>query len=143
MVLGINYSSAKTIMRTYKEKGRIFKKLTRDRKRCFTRQKWHLRGQGAGSNEPQQKMSQPTRNDTLDLAIDSKFDFGVYHEKIISSFMTRYTRRLKAFEKMSATLALPVPGNFWTLVQERGRTLCAFKSKCLSGSSRSSSKEYT
>ena len=56
--LDINYYSAKTVMQTYKNKGRIKKKLTRDRKRNYKKMINPLENYEGGSNEDKgQKLS--------------------------------------------------------------------------------------
>ncbi|MDR3547106.1 MAG: hypothetical protein P4M11_02310 [Candidatus Pacebacteria bacterium] len=115
--LGINYSSAKTIMRTYKEKGRIHKKLTRDRKRRLSLK---VPTQSTpGSSEAMRPATSITTRSTPSGSVDQageaqgpRFDFAPYPQMIEASFAIRYEAKLENFEKAAATLTLPIPHSF-------------------------------
>lgn len=104
-ILGVNYSSAKTIMRTYKEKGRIYKKLTRDRGK----------GRKARGNLGTDNLALYI-NKTLGSRcnmLQPIFDFSVYREPIATLFTVMCRKYLKMMEEMSNKITLPLPNNFY------------------------------
>jgi len=97
-------------MRTYKEKGRIHKKLTRDRKRTVSREK------NKGSlmrNTQMVPTSRDPTNCTMDFNIPT-FDFQPYTEMIRNLYMRRCQRKYEGYQEMSNHLTLPLPESLWS-----------------------------
>jgi len=123
--LNINYFSAKTIMQTFRKKGRIHKKLTRDRKKKFISQitkcvsleksiekpiflieKANLinteRSSGNTASEDGEKQEKE---------IKMKFDFGIYKKDIEYEFDKHLGPKLDMMKKQMER-SLPCPSNY-------------------------------
>lgn len=144
-------------MRTYKEKGRIRKKLTRDRKRRLIAgtqrgSLWprSVPGQGnVGSSDLMRRASTIARStpsdsvDPEDCAQMPKFDFSDYLEPIRTGFTLRYEAKLSSFQQVASTLTLPVPEAFWLCRLGHGHTMAKLKGKSLRNHLPSSPRDYT
>ena len=137
--LGINYSSAKTIMRTYKEKGRIYKKLTRDRKKRSIR---HFGNEIFQKIQPAAPLSQE-RNELEHDSSHPTFDLSVYSLIIKETFMARYTEKMRTYESVTQRLTLPVPDQFWLCRLTHGCTTAKLKGKAAGENVLSSTLENT
>lgn len=138
--LGINYSSAKTIMRTYKEKGRIRKKLTRDRKKRAARSP--LGNEVFQKSPSPQPISRDPTNSCTQTSLPT-FDLSVYGDQIKNLFMKRYGEKVRSFEDVSRRLTLPVPENFWLCKLNHGHTTAKLKGKTVGDNFLSSTLENT
>lgn len=137
--LNINYSSAKTVMQTYKHKGRILKKHSRDYRqkpgdfdyplntncsRIFIEQNVVSSIQisenipnnnlQSNTNEPlncskTQSITSPLRTDDSLGNIFGNIDFADYSRKIMGSYLARNGPRLRKLQRRLKMRALPIP----------------------------------
>ena len=117
-------------MRTFKEKGRIHKKLTRDRKKhlitriptgnLLNNNGMRIPG-NIGSSELIMRAStcaksQASPNDSAGQENDyirTTINFEVYVEPIMESFISRHHQKLTSFGEVTSKMALPIPEGFW------------------------------
>lgn len=137
--LHINYSSAKTIMNTYKKHGRIHKKLTRDRRPSQLKASTTSRPQELNSNREDLESALPSvrlpslqlpqslewREDNQSSDRDKEkdededwgsakeqtplFDFASYTNAIVPSFAKRLAAEVRELQIKIGYLALPAP----------------------------------
>jgi len=113
-ILNINYSTAKTIIRTYKEKGAIYKSPKESRERS------KKKNDNSRTNHKEFHCHKVT--DTPFYTLCPTFDFSAYKEPIADSFALMYTKKVKMIEELQKKITLPLPRNFSTQKQEaRGK----------------------
>ena len=139
-------------MRTYKEKGRIHKKLTRDRKKNFitrtpTGNFWNNNGMclpgNVGSSEfilraSTCAKSQATPSDSAGQENDyirTTINFKVYVEPIMESFMIRHQKKLTSFSEVSSKMTLPIPEGLWNCQPRHSQNLSNIRESASNGGS--------
>jgi len=105
-LLKINYSTAKTIMKTYKDKGRIHKKLTRDKIKKV--RQIHGNVETGYLSLIVNKPFMPHY-----FIFQPRFDFSVYRQPIENCFMAMCRRQAKMIEEFYKKMTLPMPKNFY------------------------------
>ena len=129
--LHINYYSAKTIMQTYRKKGRIHKKLTRDRARKFVSQitlplpneksmassevlkpVFEVQKSSQSSTERSQIYTASEESDQTTPNVRPKFFFGAYKRAIEDVYMNHIKARIDTMKKY-VDLTLPSPKSLY------------------------------
>ena len=109
-ILGINYSSAKTIIRAYKESGKIYKNPKKSRVRS------QKKNDNSRINHKRFHCHKVT--DTPFYMLSPTFDFSAYKEPIAHLFGLMHTRKVKMIEELQKKITLPLPKNFSSQKQE-------------------------
>eukprot|EP00826_Nyctotherus_ovalis_P028697 TRINITY_DN2263_c0_g2_i3.p1 TRINITY_DN2263_c0_g2~~TRINITY_DN2263_c0_g2_i3.p1 ORF type:complete len:120 (+),score=7.79 TRINITY_DN2263_c0_g2_i3:452-811(+) len=90
-MLCINYYTAKTIMRTYREKGRICKKLTRKHRKA------ELSGRKSAFQKPAEKHEPEVagNKDVLLCNVNPCFSFKPYREAIANEYNKNFEKQIQ------------------------------------------------